>query len=660
MVEPSVNTGGQYSWIADNDPFSGATPADLPQKLLELIGGRKKASAPSGAGVAGAKWIVSEETVQEVIDALRFIPADLYQRGTDPRTGREILGWIEIGHALKMMGLGERGFQIWDDWSQKSSKYDPSVMRSKWRSFGPTDITHLSIFRCAQDLGWQNPGAGSSGGSVSFNPETGEINPADLARQYNAVMADAAMAPATVEIDLDQAPAVIEPDETRSDRAGRMPNELLRIPVPELQACADYFNSRTEKPVPILSVMGALALGSVLTGRIYKSVNDNRTALFFVAIAGSGIGKNYIKTEIRRILDAAGMDGLSRGSGYTSPGALYSTLLEAPTHITIIDELGNKLAEARRQRSGELQAVTELLKEAFSDCNGILEPKNYSTMGLTKKQRSEVEKKKIKAPSITLLGLSTPDQFFSEIKYSEVEGGLLNRFICVQVSDFKPKRQSISSQGPDESLIEWVKTVRHWGTQQMTAGAGVSMVGVDTGYDVDPTCITVAFDQDVVDFFRHVDDEVEAWGEKLVKERLDDMVRRSREKAMRVATMLAACRDPDEPVVTLDLAEWAWKYVRYHDSRFIDSIRDKVYESEHENQQNIFLDAIMRAGRAGVTERDMNRNSPFKAQKLRDRQEIIATLAAGGLIKKAIIKQAGRPREAWVHFKYAPDADTNA
>jgi hypothetical protein len=314
--------------------------------------------------------------------------------------------------------------------------------------------------------------------------------------------------------------------------------------------------------------------------------------------------------------------------------------------------LGNKLAEARRQSGGDIAATFSVLKEAFSGCNGILKPKNYSTMGLTKKQRSELEKKPIKSPSITLLGLSTPDQFFSEIKYSEIEDGFLNRLLVVSIDKKSPKQSRAQpSQDPvPDDIIKWVRRVRRWDV----SGSEPNMAGVDRGYDEKPIQIPVEFEPSALALYAEFKKDLEARSEDLERERLHPLLKRTREKAMRIGTILAVWENPDKPIIKREHAAWSIKYALYHDERLIESVRNKVYETEHEKIQNEFYAAILAAGLEGVSGTDLNRNKPFKAQKLRDRQEIIATLAAAGRIKKAKVTRGGRPKESWIATAILP------
>ena len=75
--------------------------------------------------------------------AMRFVSAE----------NRET--WIMVGMALKSE-FGDRAFELWDDWSRTSEKYQPKVLRQQWKSFKNRmgGITLGSLFHEARVCGW--------------------------------------------------------------------------------------------------------------------------------------------------------------------------------------------------------------------------------------------------------------------------------------------------------------------------------------------------------------------------------------------------------------------------------------------------------------------------------------------------------------------------
>jgi hypothetical protein len=71
-------------------------------------------------------WSKAEEA--QIRSALRCIPAEAYD------------DWLHVGMALNWLGWGERGFQIWCEWSRTApDKYSEDAQLEKWESFAQMD-----------------------------------------------------------------------------------------------------------------------------------------------------------------------------------------------------------------------------------------------------------------------------------------------------------------------------------------------------------------------------------------------------------------------------------------------------------------------------------------------------------------------------------------
>lgn len=92
---------------------------------------------------ARAAQSIPIQTLEEdrIRDALDYIPAD----------DREL--WVRMGMAVKAE-LGDSGFGIWDQWSQRSDSYSERDALSVWRSFKGGGITVSSLFKEAGDRGY--------------------------------------------------------------------------------------------------------------------------------------------------------------------------------------------------------------------------------------------------------------------------------------------------------------------------------------------------------------------------------------------------------------------------------------------------------------------------------------------------------------------------
>ena len=64
--------------------------------------------------------------------------------------------WVRIGQNLHHMG--QVGFELWDEWSRKSTKYDQMDAIIRWRGFKGDASDYRSVLSKAQTAGWRNPG----------------------------------------------------------------------------------------------------------------------------------------------------------------------------------------------------------------------------------------------------------------------------------------------------------------------------------------------------------------------------------------------------------------------------------------------------------------------------------------------------------------------
>jgi AAA domain-containing protein/primase-like protein/bifunctional DNA primase/polymerase-like protein len=111
----------------------------------------------------------------EIEDALNFLPNDF-----------DYDGWIKIGMAL-YSGLGSGGQGLWERWSAKSGKNNPTITANKYRTFaGVRDVTIKTLFDEAYRAGWrgnrsqhreQNASSAGAGGQRATGYATETIDP---------------------------------------------------------------------------------------------------------------------------------------------------------------------------------------------------------------------------------------------------------------------------------------------------------------------------------------------------------------------------------------------------------------------------------------------------------------------------------------------------
>jgi putative DNA primase/helicase len=146
VIPPSVRKGRAYSVFRDIDPIKA------PQFLVDLITQGKpppqrRAKSPHPQQPFDA---TPQANLDLVAEAMEFIPNDDCPREE----------WMTWGMRLfAASGGNQRGFEIFDKWSRKSSKYHGGT-RQRWDEMtgSPPDHTSVSkIFEVARDNGWLPP-----------------------------------------------------------------------------------------------------------------------------------------------------------------------------------------------------------------------------------------------------------------------------------------------------------------------------------------------------------------------------------------------------------------------------------------------------------------------------------------------------------------------
>lgn len=146
VLAPSGHpSGNRYQWVDGFDPMLGMPDiADFPVGLLAPQTKPKASSIERGDLLD----ILTEDQIVDLRSALAHIPSD--DRDT----------WVRLGHAL--VRYGDAGRELWEEWSQKSAKFDDADAERVWESLDGDHTDYGAVFAEAQRLGWKNPKAAST------------------------------------------------------------------------------------------------------------------------------------------------------------------------------------------------------------------------------------------------------------------------------------------------------------------------------------------------------------------------------------------------------------------------------------------------------------------------------------------------------------------
>lgn len=428
------------------------------------------------------------------------------------------------------------------------------------------------------------------------------------------------------------------------------------FPVPILNSLMEWMETKDDTPTRSITMQGVIAAVSVLAGRIYKSELSNDSSLFLMTLAETGRGKGYPAKAIKQLFQEAGYTNLIKGSGNTSPGAIFTALRESPCHIQISDEIGKQYKSAKSQPNGQLSEAFSQLTIAYSETDSVMIPRNYSGETLNKKQTESLGNRYIVNPSITLFSFATFEQVFNHLSSDEIDDGFLNRQIVINVDDedYLPERERQITKPPVE-LVEWVKKMRHYGLDHEN---NMSLVGYNTAYDHSPTPILVKIPQDVRMIFKAFKNEAKSFnGDKL------KLAIRWNENAMRLSTGLAVAENQSDPVISKEIALFSINYIRYHGKRMFRYVDENIADNEFHRLKNQVYSVILAAGKQGRKQSELHRYSRlWKSSNLIARDQALESLKRDELIIEIMSKSlSGRGRKqnlpAYVAIEYVEITD---
>lgn len=600
VVEPSIHVSGRgYAWDASGEPWDTPLP-NAPDWVIERASS-KVPSHDGGSYDGCGTGYLSPDEINDLRSALSALPSD----------DREL--WVRVGTALKATDCGETAYCLWEEWSRKSIKYDPSDMVDRWRGFKPKkQVNKETIFYLAQEAGWPNPLA-----TRNLSLEQPKTEPVEVHRPP-----------------------------TEHD----YPNFLL-TPPGILRDLLEWSIDTAHKPLPHLLLQSSLACVSAIAGRRYRTRRHNWPSLYFLNIARTGSGKEHCKTVVEQVLEATGNAYRMGGSGYTSASGVFSALMEKPAHITLIDEMGRFLESSQNNGNHHrVEAITQLI-EVFGRCHGVLRPLSYSTLSANSSRSGNAHDRRILQPALSILGLTTPSTFYDSISFANVKDGFLGRFIVCE----SPIKRMPGTYPDPRSVPD---SVVDWGMEVSRAGAG-NLAGMVETPDVEPGAVELDIAPDADRLFRALEKDIISDMNALDEEGLDVLLGRTVEKSIRLSILCALAESANARTIESRHAEYAIEYVRWHDMNLIRSVRCHVSDSPFGRMRNLCLEAIRRAGERGLTVRDMNRTSrAFMSLKPREQNEVLESLKHAGEIQLreiANLSGRGHKRHAWVAIQGAEE-----
>jgi hypothetical protein len=586
FIAPGYDDGRE--WIIGS-PFDGHDASPAPDWVLSLV----RAKTLCGAGESGdsAKVMpIDDLQVADIRAALEWI--DCEER--DP--------WIRVGMALKSTGAGNQAYNLWCEWSQRSSsKYNDRIQRQQWRSLreyrmNGSEITLRTLFHMAMQSGW--------------------VPSSDQQIRTESV-------------------EVPEPvDKPKGPQS--FPSHLMNVPG-LLGDLAEWIKDSGLREQPALALGSAIATVATILGRKVCTETNLRTNVYVIGCGETACGKEAGIAEPYNLLKAAKLEHLMGTSDWTSDAGVRASLHRSPSQLCCLDEFGKWLKKMSGERQpAHVAGVKKILMEGYSRSGGVLRGVSYASAD----ENPIVD---IVEPNLSIYGASTPADLFSALDSGAASDGWLNRFLFFFVDDNIPRmRRGVALVGPDRDDARERICAKMRQLSESVSPKG-NLAGLTSDGSTKTGCTPIRFSDDARDRIEQIQDRIDDMRRKSGSDLEKDLWARGAAHIAKLALIHAAsvASEIADTKIEIHDVEWAECLVSWCLDRTCLETAGRMGDNRIEQTVLKIKRLIEDRGSNGVSGSMLSRKTRWVSRS--ERAQHLATLIEGGDIVPRTVSTNGRP-----------------
>jgi hypothetical protein len=403
--------------------------------------------------------------------------------------------------------------------------------------------------------------------------------------------------PETGEILDHTSPQPIEPDPLTATDAATTTDALpsATYPPPFRGVMRDAVESAllvSPKPQSELCTLSALIGMAASCNGIFSLPSGMRLNLYGCGVAGTGEGKEaprQIATTFVRLVK-----GYRMGKPASGPG-LEDCLVSYRGTLVSLDEVAHFFAALNNGKAPpHLIELAGLLLQMFSTSSGQYITRVRAVSKDTTPQRTLFN------PVISMLGFATPEKLGEAMGVSNIEDGLLGRFLFAFGKEGVIPSRVTSSWEVPESVVNAAEAINE----------AIPLCASFPDQKVADIPITIAADAErrlgelLIEFDQQRRNSSSAFAKALLT--------RSCEKCERVAGVLAVWDCPRAPVITLEYVTWAEQLLRASDSALLHFSGEYMHGGQTQADANKVLKLIKRALNGDFKEQKKHESSMLK------------------------------------------------
>jgi hypothetical protein len=300
------------------------------------------------------------------------------------------------------------------------------------------------------------------------------------------------------------------------------------------------YDTTPRSPNWSFATIAAASLIGTVTSRHMCGPTQTGTHLYIAMIGETACGKDRPLRACHQLLHAAGLSCLAISGDFKSQAFLEQQLGRAPVALAAVDEVGSQLLgrlSSRRVSSHE-SGISGMLRSLWSTGETMQMSGSLTRESIT-----------VASPALSIIGASTPEEFYGSLNSVAVTNGFLNRFLIV-----KGKRHKRGERTADGRIVP--KHIIHALLSLLPSGAGNLADGVG------PLVSPMAPETKMLNWESDdVSNAYEAFDEELVERRDEDkiagsLLSRTAETALRLGAIHAYSRDGK--LARFTMRDWEW------------------------------------------------------------------------------------------------------
>jgi Protein of unknown function (DUF3987) len=316
--------------------------------------------------------------------------------------------------------------------------------------------------------------------------------------------------------------------------------------------CAQWIYESSRSPIQEFSVAAAIATTSVIFGRRAVGPTGAGLNVYIVMVAPTGFGKDWPLNGPAIITREVGTFGRSLigPTNVTGDSAIERALRESPCLVMPIDEFGLILQGATNRNA---PAWTQTINRALLELYSRSAPHGTWIAKALAHKKKGADDSPIEQPTLSILGATTPEEFYKGLTTSSTSNGLLNRLVVVAVTERPELRDlegiSIFPKALAERLSLATTNFPTIGNLSSVASSSLRAIPRTVPFANDEARQRFKLVQE--DQRRMLDSETDLAG----------LAERVAENTIKLATLRAISRQPTNPAVTFEDIEWSWAFV---------------------------------------------------------------------------------------------------